>query len=131
VTSGAVTSGSLFTFALSGGGTLQLDDSQSFHGTVAGFGLPDQIDFRDIPFGSGTTVSWHQLTSGANASGSLTVADGGLTATVTLLGQYLAGAPPMGNFTSAPDNRGGTLVTDPPTSASADQTAFTLVNAQH
>jgi hypothetical protein len=99
---------------------------------VAGFGLPDQIDFRDIPFVSGTTtVTWDQLTSGANASGTLTVADGGLTATVTLLGQYMAGAPPAGNFTSASDGHGGTLVTDPPTSAPTDQHPLTLVTTPH
>jgi hypothetical protein len=99
---------------------------------VAGFGLPDQIDFRDIPFVSGTTtVTWDQLTSGPNASGTLTVADGGLTATVTLLGQYMAGAPPAGNFTSASDAHGGTLVTDPPVSSSTDPISVTAPTTHH
>jgi hypothetical protein len=99
---------------------------------VAGFGLPDQIDFRDIPFVSGTTtVTWDQLTSGPNASGTLTVADGGLTATVTLLGQYMAGAPPAGNFTSASDGHGGTLVTDPPVSSSSAMASLTTATPHH
>jgi hypothetical protein len=130
VASGAVTSGSFFTFALSGGGTLQLDDSQHFASTglVAGFGPPkstEGIDFADIPFISGgpgaTTMNY---TSGniGNTSGTLTVSGGGHIANITLLGQYMAG-----DFSIASDNHGGTLVTDPPTSAPTDQNPLTLV----
>jgi autotransporter passenger strand-loop-strand repeat protein len=100
------------TFATSGGGTLRLDDSVHFGGLIAGFGLPDQLDLTDIAFISGTTTSsWTQLTSGANASGTLTISDGtsGTTASITLLGTYTSG-----NFHVTSDGLGGTLVLDPP-----------------
>jgi autotransporter passenger strand-loop-strand repeat protein len=134
VASGAVTSGSLFTFALSGGGTLELDDSQHFAsaGLVAGFGPPkltEGIDFVDIPFisgGSGATTVNYASGDLANTSGTLTVSGGGHIANITLLGNYMAD-----NFTIASDNHGGTLVTDPPTSAPTDQHPLTLVTTPH
>ena len=116
--SGAVEGSAPLSFT--GSGSLVLDASVQFGGLVAGFGsasLSDTIDFRDIPFvasgGTATTVSWTQLTSGANASGTLTVSEGGHTANITLLGQYVAG-----NFTSSTDGHGETLVTDPLVSSS-------------
>jgi autotransporter passenger strand-loop-strand repeat protein len=89
----------------SAGGTLQLDDSQHFSATISGFGVPGNIDLRDISFGSGTTLAYDNL----GTSGTLTVSDGTHTATLNLLGQYVAG-----NFTKQTDNNGGTLITDPP-----------------
>ena len=128
--SGAVDGSAPLSFTGSGG--LILDASVQFGGLVAGFGsasLSDTIDFRDIPFvasgGTATTVSWTQLTSGANASGTLTVSEGGHTANITLLGQYVAG-----NFTSSTDGHGGTLVTDPPVVANTDPNPLTLVHGQ-
>jgi autotransporter passenger strand-loop-strand repeat protein len=135
VTSGAVTSGSLFTFALSGGGTLQLDESQHFASTglVAGFGPPKLtkgIDFVDIPFVSGaTTVNWNQLTSGSTASGTLTISGDGHIANITLLGQYMAGAG--GSFTITSDAHGGTFVTDPPVSSSTDPISVIAPGTHH
>jgi hypothetical protein len=112
------------TFAVSGGGILQLDSSQSFSGTVAGFGQPDLIDFRDVPFTAGvTSVSWTQQTPGSAGSGTLTVSSGGLAASITLLGQYSAA-----QFTSASDGHGGTLVGDPPVVAQTDPQPGPLVN---
>jgi autotransporter passenger strand-loop-strand repeat protein len=116
-----------------GAGELILDASASFAGTVAGFGsasLNDTIDFADIPFvASGaagtTTVAWTQLTSGANASGTLQVSGGGHSADITLLGQYL-----VGNFTASSDNHGGTLVTDPPVTAATDPNPLILTPTQ-
>jgi len=120
VKSGGSTGSGAVSFALSGGGTLLLEDSVNYGGLVGGFGLPDRIDFRDIPFGSGATtatVVWNQLTSGGNASGTLTVSGGGNAASITLLGQYV-----QGNFHSANDGTafGGTLITDPPVQAQTD-----------
>jgi autotransporter passenger strand-loop-strand repeat protein len=116
------------TITFSGGGTLQLDDSVHFSsGLVAGFGLPDMLDLRDIAFISGTTsVHWQQLTSGSAAGGTLTVGDGSpaTTANITLLGQYAAG-----NFNIQNDGAGGTLVTDPPISTTTGSNPLTL--AQH
>jgi autotransporter passenger strand-loop-strand repeat protein len=131
VASGAVTSGSLFTFALSGGGTLQLDDSQHFASTglVAGFGLPDQIDFRDIPFisgGSGATTVNYTSGDAGNTSGTLTVSGGGHTASIELLGQYMAQ-----QFHVTPDGHGGTLVTDPPVSSSTAVASLTTPSPPH
>src|SRR5207249_1198759 len=107
--------------------TLLLDDSVHFGGLVAGFGLPDRLDLADIPFvGSGasaTTMSWTQLISGSTGSGTLTVAEGGHTANITLLGNYVAG-----NFHIQTDNMGGTLVTDPPVSATTDANPIALAN---
>jgi hypothetical protein len=69
------------------------------------------------PDTSGTTnLSWTQLTSGANASGTLTVSSGAAVETLTLLGQYTAA-----NFSATSDGAGGTLITDPPASSSAIQ----------
>jgi hypothetical protein len=45
--------------------------------TISGFHLGDEIDLRGLAYTSGTTnPSWSQLTSGANASGTLTVSSG-------------------------------------------------------
>jgi autotransporter passenger strand-loop-strand repeat protein len=88
------------------GGILQLDDSQHFAGTVAGFGIPGGIDLRDISFGVGTTLSY--VDNGT--SGTLTVSDAAShSATILLLGQYTAA-----QFKTQSDGAGGTLVTDPP-----------------
>jgi trimeric autotransporter adhesin len=103
VTSGA--SGGNVTFA--SGGILELDSLVAFGGTISGFHLGDEIDLRSLGFTSGTTnLSWTQLTSGANASGTLTVSSGAAVETLTLLGQYTAA-----NFSATSDGAGGTLVT--------------------
>jgi len=125
VMSGGSVGSSTVTF--SGGGTLQLDDSVHFSGgLVAGFAQPDMIDLRDIAFISGTT-SVNFAAAPSNTSGTLTVGNGtsGTTANITLLGQYVAG-----NFHIQSDGAGGTLVTDPPMSAS-DQNQLALANTQH
>jgi autotransporter passenger strand-loop-strand repeat protein len=112
VMSGGSTGAGAVTFATSGGGILQLDSSLTFKsGLVAGFGKPDRLDFRDIAFTSGVThATW---TQNSTSSGTLRVTDGTHTATITLLGQYVAG-----NFHVSSDKHGGTFVTDPPVSAS-------------
>jgi hypothetical protein len=87
-------------------GTLQLDQSQSFAGTVAGFGGQDQIDLSDIAFGATTTLGY--AANFSNTGGALTVSDGTHTANLALLGQYAAG-----NFAMASDGHGGTMIADP------------------
>jgi hypothetical protein len=69
-------------------GTLQLDQSQNFAGTVAGFGGQDQIDLADIAFGANTTLGYGP--NAAGTAGILSVSDGTHTANVALLGQYMA-----------------------------------------
>jgi autotransporter passenger strand-loop-strand repeat protein len=124
VLSGGIVSGTV-TFV--SGGELVLHDSVAFGGLVAGFAVPDSLDLVDIPYVSGTTtLSWTQLTSGANASGTLTVSEGGHTANITLLGQYMAA-----NFAIQSDGQGGTLVTDPPAGAPTDPHPLVLTTTHH
>jgi autotransporter passenger strand-loop-strand repeat protein len=124
IASGGSTGTGPITF--SGGGTLLLDDAVHFGGLVAGFNVPaDRLDLLNIAYISGTTTSsWTQLTSGANASGTLTITDGtsGTTANITLLGQYAAG-----NFHVTSDGLGGTLVTDPPVATAMIEPPTTAV----
>jgi hypothetical protein len=109
------------TFATSGGGTLLLESSLTFSGLVAGFGKPDQLDFRDIAFTSGVThATW---TQNAASRGTLAVTDGSHTADITLLGQYVTA-----DFHVRTDNHGGTFVTDPPAKTEADVQNVALVN---
>jgi hypothetical protein len=76
--------------------------------TISGFHLGDEIDLRGLAYTSGTTnLSWSQLTSGANASGTLTVSSGAAVETLTLLGQYTAA-----NFSATSDGFGGTPLKD-------------------
>jgi hypothetical protein len=97
------------TFA-GGTGTLRLDQSQSFTGTVAGFGSHDQINLGDIAY-SDVTRTLDYWMSTDSSGGTLTVSDGAHTASLTLLGQYAASS-----FGMASDGHGGTLITDPPPS---------------
>jgi autotransporter passenger strand-loop-strand repeat protein len=115
VASGGSTGSAPIAFT-SNGGDLQLDASVSFHGSIGGFGSPfgvtEEIDLRDVAFGSGTALSFTE--AGNNLSGTLTVSDGTHTASLTLLGQYATG-----NFTLSSDGHRGTFITDPPLTASS------------
>jgi len=88
-----------------GGGTLQLDDSEHFGGSVSGFGVPGGIDLRDIAFDTGTTLGY----SDSGGSGTLTVTHGSSTAQILMIGNYV-----LANFTKQADGHGGTLIIDPP-----------------
>jgi hypothetical protein len=110
VASGGSTGSGPTTFT-NAGGILQLDDSQHFHGLVAGFASPsgviEEIDLEDIVFGKKTHATFKEAKN--HLSGTLTVTDGTHTANLTLLGQYSAA-----NFSLSSDSHGGTIVTDPP-----------------
>lgn len=109
---GGTAESSTITFA--SGGTLKLDHSAAFGGTIAGLASPAEvIDLADISFGSSTTLGY----SGNTLSGTLTVSDGTHTA---LLSQYVAA-----NFNLASDGHGGTLVTDPPVGTFDGQSSLT------
>jgi autotransporter passenger strand-loop-strand repeat protein len=70
VASGGTASGVLF----SSGGILQLDASSHLSGAVSGFHSGGEIDLRGLAFSSSSsTLTWKQTTSGANATGTLTV----------------------------------------------------------
>ena len=86
-------------------GTLKLDNSASFSGTVAGMTGSDAIDFANINFANVHTPTF----SGDSTHGTLTVTDGTVTASIALLGNYMAST-----FTTSSDGHGGTLVVDPP-----------------
>jgi hypothetical protein len=95
------------------------DALHGFHGTIAGFlndgTNSDTLDLRDIKFGGGETWSYTQNSA---TKGTLTVSDGTESATLSLLGSYLAAAgqtasssgPHSTLFALASDG-GGTLVT--------------------
>ncbi|MGY3527526.1 AIDA repeat-containing protein [Bradyrhizobium sp. USDA 4452] len=86
-------------------GTLKLDNSASFAGTVAGMTGADAIDFANISFANVHTPTFN----GTSSSGTLTVTDGTVTASIVLLGNYMAST-----FATSSDGHGGTLVVDPP-----------------
>jgi hypothetical protein len=85
-------------------GTLQLDNSSSFSGTVAGLAGQDTLDLRDI---NPATVQAPTY-SGSSSGGTLTLTDGAHTAKIALLGNYLAST-----FVTSSDSHGGTAVVDP------------------
>jgi hypothetical protein len=87
-------------------GSLLLDQSQSFTGTVAGFGGQDQIDLGDIAYSDVATTLDYWMNSDSSG-GTLTVSDGSHTANLSLLGQYAASS-----FAMASDGHGGTLITE-------------------
>jgi serralysin len=87
-------------------GTLVIDNSVSFQGTIGGqLAIGDVIDLADITAGAGATLSY----SGNNSPGTLTVSDGVHTASLALLGNYT-----LANFTVSSDGHGGTSLVDPP-----------------
>ena len=88
-------------------GTLKIDDSTSFSGTIAGhLAIGNVIDLADITAGANATISY----SGNNSPGTLTVSDGTHTANIALQGNYS-----LANFTAYSDGHGGTSIIDPPT----------------
>ncbi|UQR65125.1 Ig-like domain-containing protein [Bradyrhizobium sp. C-145] len=95
------------TFAIGSTGTLRLDDSQNYTGTVTGLAAGNYLDFSDVSFGANTTVGY--AANEDNTGGILTVSDGTHVANIALFGQYLASS-----FATSNDGHGGTLITDPP-----------------
>ena len=88
-------------------GTLKINDSTSFSGTIAGhLAIGNVIDLADITAGANATIIY----SGNNSPGTLTVSDGTHTANIALQGNYS-----LANFTAYSDGHGGTSIIDPPT----------------
>ena len=85
-------------------GTLQLDNSPTFSGTVVGLLGQDKLDLRDINFATVQTPNF----SGDSSGGTLHVTDGLHTANIALLGSYLSST-----FAASSDGHGGTSVVDP------------------
>jgi len=100
-------------------GVLELFNSSSFAGTVAGMGGQDTIDLVDIDPTKVQTPSY----SGDVSGGTLAVTDGSHTANIALLGNYLAST-----FVTSSDGHGGTSVINQPTTMT-DQSV--LVSPHH
>jgi hypothetical protein len=102
--------GSASGVVVSSGGMLQVDSGGHVPGTISGFHLGDEIDLRGLVYSSsGSTLIWKQTTTGANASGTLTIKEGASSTTLTLVGSHTTS-----NFSATSDGHGGTLITDPP-----------------
>ncbi|MBR1161990.1 immunoglobulin-like domain-containing protein, partial [Bradyrhizobium elkanii] len=84
-------------------GTLKLDHSVNFTGSIVGLNADDQLDLADILSGAGTTASY--AANAAGDGGMLSISDGTHTAHIALLGQYSTGA-----FEVGADGAGGTLI---------------------
>ena len=66
--------------SFSGSGTLQLEDSQHYGGTVSGFVAGDTIDLTDLAYSANETDVWHGDT--------LTITSGSQSASITFSGSY-------------------------------------------
>ena len=93
--SGGVASGQEVLFV--GHGDLALYDLSAFSATIGGYSTGDELDLGGFAFGAGETRSY--------ASGTLTVVDGGKTATLSLVGSYVTS-----DFALSTDSHGGTFV---------------------
>ena len=93
-------------------GTIKLDDSADFTGTVSGFGADDRIDLSDIAFATGVTTNY--LANQGGTGGTLVVSNGTTTANIAFMGQYQSA-----DFHAASDNDGGTVVSYAPSQAAA------------
>jgi large repetitive protein len=91
-------------FAQNANGTLKLDQSANFTGSVSNLGTSNKLDLVDIAFAAGATVNYveNQQATG----GTLTVSDGTHTANVALLGQFSADG-----FQAEDDRHLGTQIT--------------------
>jgi Ca2+-binding RTX toxin-like protein len=76
------------TFADDATGTLKLDDSRDFTGTIAGFDAGNTIDVGDIAFGSGMVVNY--TANDAGTGGTLVVSDGTQNVQLSIVGNYTA-----------------------------------------
>ncbi|MER8753731.1 adhesin, partial [Mesorhizobium sp. M1050] len=90
-------------FAADAAGTLQLDDSFDFSGSIAGITNDDKVDLGDILFGTGTSAVYQANQDGSG--GTLVVSDGTHDATLHLVGAYDANS-----FTLADDGTGRTVI---------------------
>ena len=90
---------------LSDTGTLKLENSSSFAGTVARLCGQDAIDFADIGFGANSTLGYAATPD--HSGGTLSVGDGTHMANIALLGSYMAST-----FAASSDGHGGTLISE-------------------
>src|SRR5665647_2515661 len=84
-------------------GTVKLDASSTFSGSITGLNLDDVLDLGNVLFSDQTTVNYSANLNGTG--GTLTVSDGTHTSNVALLGQYS-----LSSFHLVADSTGGTLL---------------------
>jgi hypothetical protein len=94
-------------FAAGDTGTLNLLNSQSFAGTVAGLAPGNYLDLTDIAYVANRTPGY--TPNSGNTGGTLSVTDGTHSANIALIGNYMASV-----FVPSSDGHGGTSVVDPP-----------------
>jgi hypothetical protein len=104
-------------------GTLMLDQSGAFTGTIAGLAQGDRLNLADIGFSAAPTLGY--AANPAGTGGTLTITDGSHTTNLALLGQYASAG-----FQAAADQGGGTIVTYTPTQAGTTDPTL-LTNPQH
>ena len=90
-------------FGSGAAGTLKLEDSFHFNGTISGFAGADVIDLASLG-STAASISYHE--NAAGTGGTLAISNGAQTAELSFLGNYSAD-----NFSLAPDQAKGTLVT--------------------
>jgi hypothetical protein len=115
---GTVSAGQSVSFDPGSTGTLRLDDSRDFRGTVFGLATngSNALDLSDISFINSTT------TMATYNGGTLTVTDGTHTAAIALAGNFTGQT-----FVTSSDGHNGTTVIDP--AAGADAFAATLLGS--
>jgi hypothetical protein len=89
-------------FGSGAAGTLKLEDSFHFSGTISGFNGDDAIDLTDVTSAT-AVIAYHENAQGTG--GVLTVSDGTHAAQLSFLGQYSAA-----NFDIVPDPVHGTVI---------------------
>ena len=112
-------------FPTAGGtyGTLVIDHATDYTGLIYNFSgttasSSDVIDLKDIDFGSGNITFSYYDNSGSDTGGTLDIfaTTGGLTTIVDTI-RFATGNFTTANFKLSSDGHGGTLIADPPTSA--------------
>jgi hypothetical protein len=102
-------------------GTLWLDQPSTFTGKVSGLGAQNGIDLSTIAFGAHTTLGYSPNNN--NTGGTLSITNGSQSASIALLGSYMASSFVMGS-----DNHGGTMIL---ADAAQSATQSLLTNPQH
>jgi hypothetical protein len=107
-------SASGLTFNLGAGDTLKLDAPTNFKGTVAAFTEGDALDLAGVAYnasgGNATSATYKQTSAATGASpavGTLTVKSGSQSATIQLLGNYIASS-----FIAGGDGSGGAIISE-------------------
>jgi hypothetical protein len=85
-------------------GLIIFDHSSQFSGTISGLNFDDQLDLRDVQFGSSNSLSY---ADNGDGTGTLTVSDGSNTVQLHLIGSYQTA-----DFLLGADARGGLLITN-------------------